>query len=289
LLDAVFPGPGFSLATRRGSLVNMVAGSHEYLLNTPGASEERERLGAVQAVLDPGTIRHLLALDVGPGHRCLEVGGGAGSIVRWLSDRVGPAGSVTATDLDPHHLVALARERPNVTALRHDIRSDPLPAAAFDFVHVRWVVHHLADRRAVLASLVGALAPGGWFVAEEPDLATLTTDLEAPVEKTMLLRKFVDAMRALYASRGASCEYGRQLFSDVRALGLSDVNGEGWQALGAPGTPLNAMVRLTIAYLRAPLVATGVLDEADVQALVALMNESTFVGLTTVAVWGRRV
>ena len=51
----------------------------------------RRRIGEVEC--DPLTVRYLLRLGVGDGWRCLEVGAGAGSIVRWLSDRVGPNGS----------------------------------------------------------------------------------------------------------------------------------------------------------------------------------------------------
>ena len=67
--------------------------SHEW-------ERERERLQNFQELLDPGTIRHLETIGVAPGWRCLEVGGGAGSITSWLCERVGPAGHVTATDLE---------------------------------------------------------------------------------------------------------------------------------------------------------------------------------------------
>src|SRR5262245_49140185 len=39
--------------------------------------KERSRLGGLEQGLDPGTIRHLEALAVGPGWRCWEVGAGA--------------------------------------------------------------------------------------------------------------------------------------------------------------------------------------------------------------------
>jgi hypothetical protein len=42
--------------------------------------QERSRLGRLEAALDPGTIRHLTSLGVGPGWNCLEAGAGAGSI-----------------------------------------------------------------------------------------------------------------------------------------------------------------------------------------------------------------
>ena len=51
--------------------------------------QERERLGHLEAVSDPGTIRHLEAAAVGVGWRCAEIGAGTGSIAEWLSDRSG--------------------------------------------------------------------------------------------------------------------------------------------------------------------------------------------------------
>jgi tRNA A58 N-methylase Trm61 len=38
-------------------------------------------------------------LGIAEGARCLEVGAGRGSIAAWLCRAVGPAGHVTATDL----------------------------------------------------------------------------------------------------------------------------------------------------------------------------------------------
>ena len=34
----------------------------------------------------------------------LEIGAGGGSIARWLAERVGPTGSVLATDIDPRFI-----------------------------------------------------------------------------------------------------------------------------------------------------------------------------------------
>ena len=56
--------------------------SHEW-------EKERERLRHFEAFLDPGTIRHLEAIGVAPEWRCLEVGGGAGSITAWLCEGSG--------------------------------------------------------------------------------------------------------------------------------------------------------------------------------------------------------
>jgi hypothetical protein len=53
-----------------------------------GWEHEEERLGLLEAVLDPLTFARLSSLPVARGWRCLEVGAGRGSVTRWLCDRV---------------------------------------------------------------------------------------------------------------------------------------------------------------------------------------------------------
>ena len=80
-------------------------GEEAYLLGR----EERRRLELLEQCLDPMTTRSLDAIGVEKGWRCLELGGGAGSITRMLCERVGPAGRVTAVDLDTRFLDESAR------------------------------------------------------------------------------------------------------------------------------------------------------------------------------------
>ena len=61
----------------------------------------RRRLALLENELDPITHRRLSATGLGSGWRCLEVGGGGGSVARWLSEQVGIAGYVLATDIEP--------------------------------------------------------------------------------------------------------------------------------------------------------------------------------------------
>ena len=106
-------------------------------------------------------------MAIWPGWRCLEVGGGGGSIARWLCQQVGAQGQVVATDIDTRFLDEL--DLPNLEVLRHDAVNDALPEAAFDLVHARAVLCHLAGRDEVLSKLVTALRPGGWLLLEEAD------------------------------------------------------------------------------------------------------------------------
>src|SRR3954449_8618100 len=65
---------------------------------------ELERLRSLEALFDPASQRLIAARGLAPGWHCLEVGCGAGGMALWLADRVGPRGSVLATDLDPRFL-----------------------------------------------------------------------------------------------------------------------------------------------------------------------------------------
>src|SRR5262249_5388962 len=80
---------------------------------------ERERLACLEASLDPISTRNLSALGVADGWRCLEVGGGGGSIVRWLAGR---GAHVVVLDIDTTYLDAI--DLPNVAVRRADICSE---------------------------------------------------------------------------------------------------------------------------------------------------------------------
>ena len=60
----------------------------------------------------------------------LEVEPGAGSIMTWIGEVVGPTGQVVAVDLDPKFLSEA--ERPNVSVVRADIRTAQLAQQSFD-------------------------------------------------------------------------------------------------------------------------------------------------------------
>ncbi len=121
--------------------------------------QARERLSLLENILDPLTIDHLQATGVGAGWRCLEVGGGLGSIAAWLCDRVGASGGVVATDIDTRFLQSL--NRPNAEIHTHNIVTDELAQASFDLIHLRAVLEHLPQREAAFRQMIGALKPGG--------------------------------------------------------------------------------------------------------------------------------
>src|SRR5262245_18703177 len=87
-----------------------------------GGADERRRLDLLAGRLDPVTKRRVGRLGLPPDVCCLEVGGGRGSITRWLCQDVAPRGQVTATDLDTGLLVRAVAVEPDRGAPRRPHR-----------------------------------------------------------------------------------------------------------------------------------------------------------------------
>jgi SAM-dependent methyltransferase len=248
--------------------------------------QARERLALLEAAFDPGTIRHLEALGVGAGWRCLEVGAGGGSIAAWLCQRVGATGHVLATGIDTRFLGAL--DYPNLTVRRHDVVAEPLPVAAFDLIHVGAVLVHLVGRQQAVDRLVPALKPGGWLLAEESDFASWVLDPASPGAD--LWAKGWAAVQQVMAAAGYDFQYGRRLYGDLRRAGLVDIATEGRVFMMPAGSLLARFTQVSVSQLRERIVGAGLLTEHELEQFLALYDDPTFISMshTRMAVWGRR-
>src|SRR5499427_8764153 len=181
------------------------------------AEDESRRLELLEQRLDPLTKRRIQRLGVGQGARCLEIGGGRGSITRWLSEVVGPTGRVTATDLQLGFLKEI--DASNVEVLRHDIRTDTFPPRSFDLIHTRAVLMHISPGMDLLGRMVTWLAPGGWLVLEEPDFGMWAGDADP------LWAAAPPSAQAAFPSLALS--QGRSLRRQVHQLGLKGDGADG--------------------------------------------------------------
>jgi len=143
----------------------------DYVLSHTADASESERLGLIERELDPLSQRHLAALGIQQGWRCLEVGAGHGSMARWLAEQVGPLGRVVATDLNPRFLREI--DLPNLEVRQHDIRVDPLEPGTYDLAHCRGFLAHIPEPHLVVRRMVAALRFGGWLLVEEGDASSL--------------------------------------------------------------------------------------------------------------------
>jgi len=244
------------------------------------AQDESRRLQLLEQRLDPLTKRRIQRLGISTGARCLEIGGGRGSITRWLSDLVGPAGRVIATDLQLGFLTEI--DAPNVEVLRHDIRTGTFPPGSFDLIHTRAVLMHISPGVDLLRRIVSWLAPGGWLVLEEPDFGMWAGDAD-PVWATSP-RSTQVAFPSLALSQG------RSLLRQIHQLGLTDVGADAEIDIIQAGTDLAEFYQLSQAALALPKVQAGALGPAQATALIDRPGDDDFLacGFVHIGVWGQR-
>lgn len=193
----------------------------------------------LSALLDEfTTVRISNLLDL-RGKRCLEVGAGGGSIALWLAERVGPEGSVLATDLRPEQIPSHER----LTVLRHDLVNEPVPDGPFDLIHARLVLNHLPQRREILQRLIGALAPGGFILDEDWDATRTDLVVAAPTpEAAELYRLYQETIGPkILTKAGTDRAWARRVHALLLEAGLTNVdtyvNARNWTG-GSDGAQL---------------------------------------------------
>ena len=244
------------------------------------AQDESRRLELLEQRLDPLTKRRIERVGVSRGARCLEIGGGRGSITGWLSDVVGPSGRVIATDLQVGFLSEI--DASNVEVRRHDIRTDTFPLGSFDLIHTRAVLMHISPSVDLLRRIGSWLAPGGWLVLEEPDFGMWIGDAD-PVWAAA-------PATAQAAFPSLALSQGRSLLRQVHELGLTEVGADAEIDIIQAGTELAEFYRLSQAALALPKVRAGALTLQQATAITDRPGDDDFLacGFVHIGVWGQR-
>lgn len=225
---------------------------------------------SLAALLDRVTTARIAGLRDLNGARCLEIGAGGGSIAIWLAERVGPTGSVVATDIKPHHIPV----HPNLTVLRHDLVAEPIPEGAYDLIHARLVLGHLPQRREVLARLAQSLAAGGVLLVEDWHSTETGKVLAAPSEyAARLYTIYQETIGAkVFTAYGTDRTWGRQIHTAMVEDGLADVDtvvsGQSWNG-GSAGCQLAAS---NLDHMRDKLLAAG-LTERQLTELRPILDD----------------
>ena len=235
-------------------------------------SDERRRLALIEQLQDQPTTRRLTELGVRDGWRCLDVGVGGGSITRWLRVRVGPEGAVVALDLDTRFVDGEA----GIEARTGDILTVDLEPGAYDLVHCRALLHHLAGhQQTALERMRKALRPGGILIATEPYTGPML-DSRTPA--------WVASARALHAAMpGADYAWAATLPATMHAAGLSHVAACADSDVVHGATPLAELIGMTFQAVRSRVTDTAAIDAA----LALLQDPTTFEpGVVWYSAWG---
>lgn len=235
--------------------------------------------------MDPGTIRALQSIGVQEGWKCLEVGGGAGSIAAWLASKVAPTGNVVATDLQTSFLEA--KNLPGLSVERHDIAVDSLEENHFDLIHSRAVLEHLPDREVALDKMVAALKPGGWLLLECHDFNSLQHIAGGNPEAFEIA---VEGMLDVMTKAGFDSRYGRHVGHALAGKGLKNVNTEARAYELGGDRPLTGALTLSLRRLADSICDSKQMDREVLDNLLNGLENGEVLGMSPmiVAAWGQR-
>jgi SAM-dependent methyltransferase len=244
-------------------------------------AQEQARLLTLARVIDPETRRTLSELRVAPGWSCCDVGSGAGTVVAWLAERVGPEGRVVSIDVDTRFQPVSVDGV--VEVHQRDVTSEPIGDAEFDLVHARGLLQHLVEREAVLDAMVAAAKPGGWVVVTDTDWV----QFDAQVIPEPFATLSAVARGFSVQQHGYDGDWGRRLVGAFVARGLEDVEVEGrtWTMHGGTDSAewfVGALARA------APLLPKKIFpDGFSVEDAIACAREPGFAILSPISVTAR--
>jgi SAM-dependent methyltransferase len=261
-------------------------GTPQYLFDN-SATEAGQRFGALAALFNSVTFRHMEALGIAEGWSCWEVGAGGPSVAGWMQARVGAAGRVLATDID----ISWIDEHGSAgfEVRHHDVAHDLPPEDGFDLIHARLVLIHVPARDEALRRIASTLRPGGWLLIEDFDMdlqPLRCLDQESPAGR--LANKIHDGLRELLVQRGAAESFGRTLPSRFRELGLEDVAADAYFPVSLPASM--ALSYANVSQLRERLIERGLAtqNEIDRYLSAAASGDIDVVTPPLVSAWGRR-
>lgn len=263
----------------------------QYVATNSPEDVEWERVGLIEEMCDGITTRHLGALGIESGWRCVDVGAGRGSVARWLAERVGPSGQVVAADLNPR-LLRRAHFPPNVEVREHNIVTQDLEAARYDLVHCRALLMNLPQPELALEHMAAAVRPGGWLCIEEGDFSSFgAADAEYP-GGAAFNRTSHACFDALHTAGSLDTTFGRRTLALIEGLGFASTGAVGGVILGKGGDhPVGRFYNQTF---QTPgfeaLVDRGVVTREAFDHMCALLEDSAFglVGPIVFSAWGRR-
>jgi SAM-dependent methyltransferase len=240
-----------------------------------------------EAMWDAGTTAVLARHGSSTADAVLEVGAGAGSIVRWLAAQAAPGSRVVATDLDTRFVEGLATEDGAVAVeiRQADIVTDNLEPDGYDLVHSRMVVEHLAEKERAIGHMVAGLRPGGYLIVEDLDWTAFGFDSDTDLE-----HRAAEAILGVMSRGGFDPKTGRHLPGLLAAQGLVAVVGEGRSMVIGVDHPGHAFFRLSFEQLVPKAVALGMLSEAEAAAAAERLRQGVarIITPTLVASIGRK-
>ncbi len=251
------------------------------------APEAVDRFTSLELCFDEVSTTQLDALGVPEGGRCLEIGCGSGSVARWLAERVGPTGSVLATDINPERV---RHHAGNLEVRQHDIVTDPLPESHFDVVHARLVLAHVQERRVAVTRILQALKPGGFLLVSDFD-TTWKPVFAAPSKASgTLYRQVIDRLHRMLQDTGLELHWARNAHQVLEETGYEKLGVSGFCESWSGGSPGAQLQRANVMQAADAMVQKGLITESKLQKFSALLDNPDLVvgSYLMLSTWGYR-
>ncbi|MFB7353284.1 class I SAM-dependent methyltransferase [Streptomyces gardneri] len=252
----------------------------------PEQAGEGERIDFGALAYDAITMARLRALGAGPGWRCLDVGAGTGTVSRRLLAEAGVT-SVLAVDRDVRFLSE--RPLPGLDVLEADVTAPDFDPGRFRLVHARFVLMHLPEHDRLITRLAELVEPGGVLVLS--DAVDLTSGLPDTVTPGTPYTAVMRAMwQGLRDTIGTDVGWVPSYPHLLRGAGLRPVAAEIHVPPLQPGSPISRFWADTWQRSRAAMLATGLVDDAAVDAATRYLDsdECTALSAGMLTVWGRK-
>ncbi|WP_343240320.1 class I SAM-dependent methyltransferase [Streptomyces sp. SID14515] len=248
----------------------------------PDRAGEGERIDFGALAYDDLTMARLLALGAGPGWRCLDIGAGTGTVSHRLLDEA-RVGSVLAVDRDVRFLNA--RPAPGLEVLEADITAPDFTPGRFQLVHARFVLMHLPERDRLIGKLAELLVPGGVLVLS--DAVDLTSDRPPATPYATAMRAMWQGLRTTI---GTDVSWVPSYPHLLRGVGLEAVAAEMHVPPLLPGSPISRFWADTWQRGREAMLATGLVDDAAVDAAVRYLESPACAALSAgmLTAWGHK-
>lgn len=255
----------------------------EYIFSNNDAQRELRRLRLIEKVSDARSISLLESAGIDKGWRCLELGPGAGSLLRWMADRVGETGRVLGIDKNTAYIEHL--KHPSIEIREGRIQYIEL-GEQFDLIHARYFFIHNKDSKALISRLLASLAPSGVLIAEEPDFSTAKWIDGDYSEAGNCVNR---AICTMFDNAGLDPAYGSRVPLDMMMSGLEITHIDSRMHLCTGGTDMARMMAESTRILEAEYLSTGEVSRSDIQRYCegALDSASLASYYTTVSVMGR--
>ncbi|HET6328409.1 MAG TPA: methyltransferase domain-containing protein [Planctomycetaceae bacterium] len=239
-------------------------GNERYAIR--GGAEGRERLRLLAEVMGPATRALFDEVKIPVGSACLDLGCGGGDVTFELARTVGPQGRVVGIDLD-HTLLEMARreaEAQNLSNVLFETRDVTAwkPDGLFDVVYARFLLTHLPDPGAMVATVRQFLRPGGVFVVEDIDFRGHFAEPDCQA-----LARSVELYTRVVQGRGADPQIGPRLPALLREAGFQEIRMKLVHPAAMQGG-IKLLICVTLEKIADAVLADGLTSEQELRETI---------------------